>query len=208
MLTGPGHAPLRQPRVAGRPPRLRSGACFGRYAHLWKLAIHFWNLNAYLPGISLSKRISGGQQARPGRFGHGADPAALQLRLLQTTVEVAAEKNSRVVIVPVPVEVLRFLDRAASGDWPGPAVSGGSPAQPVVQAEAGQHENANRQSPQSALSQQHQLPHGGRCSSHLTGVTIIRGCRYPPAAIVSTASTSPMLRSWVVGSGKGRCAWI
>jgi regulator of protease activity HflC (stomatin/prohibitin superfamily) len=33
-----------------------------------------------------------------------AGPAALQLRLPQTVVEVAAEKNSRVVIVPVPVE--------------------------------------------------------------------------------------------------------
>src|SRR5262249_59904094 len=43
-----------------------------------------------------------------------ADPAALQLRLLQTVVEVAAEKNSRVITVPVPVELLRFLDRAAS----------------------------------------------------------------------------------------------
>jgi regulator of protease activity HflC (stomatin/prohibitin superfamily) len=43
-----------------------------------------------------------------------ADPAALQLRLLQTVVEVAAEKNSRVVVVPVPVELLRFLGRAAS----------------------------------------------------------------------------------------------
>ncbi len=43
-----------------------------------------------------------------------ADPAALQLRLLQTVVEVAAEKNSRVIVVPVPVELLRFLDRAAS----------------------------------------------------------------------------------------------
>jgi regulator of protease activity HflC (stomatin/prohibitin superfamily) len=30
-----------------------------------------------------------------------ADPAALQLRLLQTVVEVAAEKNSRVITVPV-----------------------------------------------------------------------------------------------------------
>ena len=37
-----------------------------------------------------------------------------QLRLLQTIVEVAAEKNSRVIIVPVPVELLRFLDRVAS----------------------------------------------------------------------------------------------
>jgi hypothetical protein len=39
-----------------------------------------------------------------------ADPAALQLRLLQTVVEVAAEKNSTLVM-PVPVELLRFFDR-------------------------------------------------------------------------------------------------
>jgi regulator of protease activity HflC (stomatin/prohibitin superfamily) len=42
-----------------------------------------------------------------------ADPAALQLRLLQTVVEVAAEKNSTLVM-PVPVELLRFFDRMAS----------------------------------------------------------------------------------------------
>ena len=41
-----------------------------------------------------------------------ADPAALQLRLLQTVVEVAAEKNSTLVL-PVPVELLRFFDRTA-----------------------------------------------------------------------------------------------
>jgi SPFH domain / Band 7 family len=41
-----------------------------------------------------------------------ADPAALQLRLLQTVVEVAAEKNSTLVM-PVPVELLRFFDRTA-----------------------------------------------------------------------------------------------
>ncbi len=38
-------------------------------------------------------------------------PAALQLRLLQTMVEVAAEKNSTVVL-PFPVELLRFLEHA------------------------------------------------------------------------------------------------
>jgi regulator of protease activity HflC (stomatin/prohibitin superfamily) len=38
------------------------------------------------------------------------DPAALQLRLLQTVVEVAAEKNSTLVM-PVPVELLRFFDQ-------------------------------------------------------------------------------------------------
>ncbi|MEV5570514.1 SPFH domain-containing protein [Spirillospora sp. NPDC052269] len=45
------------------------------------------------------------------------DPAALQLRLLQTVVEVSAEKNSTLVM-PLPVEILRFFDRAA-----GPAAS-------------------------------------------------------------------------------------
>ena len=48
-----------------------------------------------------------------------ADPAALQLRLLQTVVEVAAEKNSTLVM-PIPVELLRFFDRAAR---PQPPVS-------------------------------------------------------------------------------------
>ncbi|XVV07897.1 SPFH domain-containing protein [Actinosynnema sp. CA-248983] len=40
-------------------------------------------------------------------------PAALQLRLLQTIVEVAAEKNSTLVL-PFPVELLRFLERAST----------------------------------------------------------------------------------------------
>ncbi|MGI8452061.1 MAG: SPFH domain-containing protein [Streptosporangiaceae bacterium] len=40
------------------------------------------------------------------------DPAALQLRLLQTVVEVAAEKNNTLVM-PVPVELPRFFDRMA-----------------------------------------------------------------------------------------------
>ncbi|MGY0070614.1 slipin family protein [Streptomyces sp. QTS137] len=39
-------------------------------------------------------------------------PSALQLRLLQTIVAVAAEKNSTLVL-PFPVELLRFLERAA-----------------------------------------------------------------------------------------------
>ncbi|MFE9661135.1 SPFH domain-containing protein [Streptomyces sp. NPDC005955] len=39
------------------------------------------------------------------------EPAALQLRLLQTVVAVAAEKNSTLVL-PFPVELLRFLERA------------------------------------------------------------------------------------------------
>ena len=38
------------------------------------------------------------------------DPAALQLRLLQTVVEVAGEQNSTLVM-PVPVELLRFFEK-------------------------------------------------------------------------------------------------
>ncbi|WMX44786.1 slipin family protein [Streptomyces roseicoloratus] len=41
-------------------------------------------------------------------------PSALQLRLLQTVMAVAAEKNSTLVL-PIPVELLRFLERGGSG---------------------------------------------------------------------------------------------
>jgi hypothetical protein len=44
-----------------------------------------------------------------------AHPAALQLRLLETVVEVAAEKNSTLVL-PFPVELLRFLERVTPGE--------------------------------------------------------------------------------------------
>jgi regulator of protease activity HflC (stomatin/prohibitin superfamily) len=51
-------------------------------------------------------------------------PAALQLRLLETVVQVASEKNSTLVL-PFPVELLRFLE-----------ASTGRAAEPVVAAEA------------------------------------------------------------------------
>ena len=41
-------------------------------------------------------------------------PGALQLRLLQTVVEVAGERNSTLVM-PVPVELLRFFEKMAPG---------------------------------------------------------------------------------------------
>ena len=44
-----------------------------------------------------------------------ATPGALQLRLLQTVVDVAAEKNSTLVM-PFPVELLRFFDRATAAE--------------------------------------------------------------------------------------------
>jgi regulator of protease activity HflC (stomatin/prohibitin superfamily) len=53
-------------------------------------------------------------------------PAALQLRLLETVVQVASEKNSTLVL-PFPVELLRFLERSgiperktADGEEPPP----------------------------------------------------------------------------------------
>jgi hypothetical protein len=51
------------------------------------------------------------------------DPAALQLRLLQTVVEVAGEKNSTLVM-PVPVELLRFFEKMTpAGSAAGPSAS-------------------------------------------------------------------------------------
>ncbi len=55
-------------------------------------------------------------------------PGALQLRLLQTVVEVAAEKNSTLVM-PFPVELLRFFDRAAA--MSGSATAEPTPAEPT-----------------------------------------------------------------------------
>ena len=61
-----------------------------------------------------------------------ADPAALQLRLLQTVVEVAAEKNSTLVM-PVPVELLRFFDRTApAGGQAAPLASEAQDAAPAL----------------------------------------------------------------------------
>ena len=67
-----------------------------------------------------------------------ADPAALQLRLLQTVVEVAAEKNSTLVM-PFPVELLRFFDRASVGKSLAEASgddAAGTPAPPALPAPA------------------------------------------------------------------------
>ncbi|SDY20086.1 SPFH domain, Band 7 family protein [Modestobacter sp. DSM 44400] len=55
-------------------------------------------------------------------------PAALQLRLLQTVVEVASEKNSTLVL-PFPVELLRFLERSTlSAPVPSSDQAGGTAA--------------------------------------------------------------------------------
>lgn len=72
-------------------------------------------------------------------------PAALQLRLLETVVEVAAEKNSTLVL-PFPVELLRFLESAT----PSHSALQGEPAAtspestPVVSNGADSHWSAHR----------------------------------------------------------------
>ena len=72
-------------------------------------------------------------------------PAALQLRLLQTVVAVAAEKNSTLVL-PFPVELLRFLERAQQPeDAEGTAaetLAGPSRAEAALAAAAGEPETA------------------------------------------------------------------
>ncbi|MFF3840903.1 slipin family protein [Streptomyces sp. NPDC001930] len=60
-------------------------------------------------------------------------PAALQLRLLQTVVAVAAEKNSTLVL-PFPVELLRFLERSTVG--PAAPVTGASAVAPAEPSSA------------------------------------------------------------------------
>ncbi|MDQ4051853.1 MAG: slipin family protein [Actinomycetota bacterium] len=52
-------------------------------------------------------------------------PAALQLRLLQTMVEVAAEKNSTLVL-PFPVEMLRYFEATATATSTIPRSEGAS----------------------------------------------------------------------------------
>ncbi|WP_286157821.1 slipin family protein [Streptomyces griseus] len=60
-----------------------------------------------------------------------AQPAALQLRLLQTVVAVAAEKNSTLVL-PFPVELLRFLERAQQQPSPDPEARETATASPQL----------------------------------------------------------------------------
>ena len=66
-----------------------------------------------------SQRLSEAAAAMAGT------PAALQLRLLQTMVEVAAEKNSTLVL-PFPVEMLRYFEAVATGT-PAPPRGDGRP---------------------------------------------------------------------------------
>ncbi|OEU99093.1 peptidase [Streptomyces qinglanensis] len=72
--------------------------------------------------LQASKRLAEAAQQMSGQ------PSALQLRLLQTITAVAAEKNSTLVL-PFPVELLRFLERAQpESDQAAPSAAAGTPA--------------------------------------------------------------------------------
>ncbi|MEU5776271.1 slipin family protein [Streptomyces venezuelae] len=64
------------------------------------------------------------------------EPAALQLRLLQTVVAVAAEKNSTLVL-PFPVELLRFLERAQQAVPQQPQGNHAEPGKPSISGAEG-----------------------------------------------------------------------
>ncbi|GAA3470425.1 hypothetical protein [Nonomuraea roseola] len=70
-------------------------------------------------------------------------PGALQLRLLQTVVEVAAEKNSTLVM-PLPVELLRFFDRATQNSADGQAPETATPQQELPGATHSELPSAGR----------------------------------------------------------------
>src|SRR6202166_3529389 len=93
------------------------------------------------------------------------DPAALQLRLLQTVVEVAGEKNSTLVM-PVPVELLRFFEKMA----PGPAAPTGSTA--LADAEAQDLGDAEVAAAEAAISHS--------AASPTTAVPALGGTNVPP----------------------------
>jgi regulator of protease activity HflC (stomatin/prohibitin superfamily) len=64
--------------------------------------------------ITADGELQASQRLSEAAGAMAATPAALQLRLLQTMVEVAAEKNSTLVL-PFPVEMLRYFEAMATG---------------------------------------------------------------------------------------------
>jgi regulator of protease activity HflC (stomatin/prohibitin superfamily) len=81
-------------------------------------------------------------------------PAALQLRLLETVVQVSSEKNSTLVL-PFPVELLRFLDaqtpKPAAPAAPQPAEVKPEPEAVEAKPEANGHATPSPRSPGDAV---------------------------------------------------------
>lgn len=78
-------------------------------------------------------------------------PAALQLRLLETVVQVSSEKNSTLVL-PFPVELLRFLDaQTPKPAAPAPAAADADTPEPEANPEANGHATPSPRSPGDAV---------------------------------------------------------
>ncbi|MGW5722181.1 slipin family protein [Amycolatopsis sp. NPDC003865] len=80
-------------------------------------------------------------------------PSALQLRLLETVVQVSSEKNSTLVL-PFPVELLRFLDAQtpkAAAPAPAPAAPEPELELPEAKPEANGHATPSPRSPGDAV---------------------------------------------------------
>ncbi|WP_407671667.1 SPFH domain-containing protein [Nocardia aurantiaca] len=73
--------------------------------------------------ISAEGELQASQKLAAAAANMAHAPAALQLRFLETVVQVAAEKNSTLVL-PFPVELLRFLERSGR-----PPAQAGQPEQ-------------------------------------------------------------------------------
>ncbi|HEY7045671.1 MAG TPA: SPFH domain-containing protein [Jatrophihabitantaceae bacterium] len=78
--------------------------------------------------ISAEGELQASEKLSQAAAAMASTPAALQLRLLETVVQVASEKNSTLVL-PFPVELLRFLERhpSAQATADGVAQGNGSP---------------------------------------------------------------------------------
>ena len=78
-------------------------------------------------------------------------PAALQLRLLETVVQVSSEKNSTLVL-PFPVELLRFLDaQTPKPDAPAPKPAARPEPEPEANPEVNGHATPSPRSPGDAV---------------------------------------------------------
>jgi SPFH domain / Band 7 family len=104
------------------------------------------------------------------------DPAALQLRLLQTVVEVAGEKNSTLVM-PVPVELLRFFEKMAPAT---PGAVTAPPPEDLGDAEVEAAEAAiEHTSGAPALESEHIPPVPEVETTHVPGVPEVEAARVP-----------------------------
>lgn len=106
-----------------------------------------------------------------------ASPSALQLRLLQTIVEVSAEKNSTVVL-PFPVELLKFLDKAG-------ADLGGRTAKAVADAADGGGDGAENAELADEIEEAAELPVGDEEAARELAA---RGAARPGAGEVGAAA--------------------